>query len=99
MGMDISAKLMYGLWYEDLIQTLDDDALEVFTEELDEDVWDTASPWYDSDRVDQFVGFSLSKNFSLDGLEEFKEEIENAEAAFFAKFGTKGYVQAVPNVY
>ena len=99
MGMNISAKLMYGLWYEDLIQTLDDDALEVFTEELDEDVWDTASPWYDSDRVDQFVGFRLSKNFSLDGLEKFKEEIEHAEAAFFAKFGTKGYVQAVPNVY
>ena len=97
--MSISAKLMYGLWYEDLIQTLDDDALEVFTEELDGDVWDTASPWYDSDRVDQFVGFRLSKNFSLDGLEKFKEEIENAEAAFFAKFGTKGYVQVVPNVY
>ena len=99
MGMNISAKLMYGLWYEDLIQTLDDDALEVFTEELDEDVWDTASPWYDSDRVDQFVGFRLSKNFSLDSLAKFKEEIEHAEAAFFAKFGTKGYVQAVLNVY
>lgn len=99
MGMSIGAKLMYGLWYEDLVQTLDDDALEVFTEELDEDVLDTASPWYDSDRVDQFVGFRLSKNFSLDVLEKFKEEIENAEAAFFAKFGTKGYVQVVPNVY
>ena len=99
MGMSIGAKLMYGLWYEDLVQTLDDDALEVFTEELDEEVRDTASPWYDSDRVDQFVGFRLSKNFSLDGLEKFKEEIENAEAAFFAKFGTKGYVQVVPNVY
>ena len=99
MGMSIGAKLMYGMWYEDLVQTLDDDALEVFTEELDEDVLDTASPWYDSDRVDQFVGFRLSKNFSLDVLEKFKEEIENAEAAFFAKFGTKGYVQVVPNVY
>lgn len=29
MGMSISAKMMYGLWYEDLVQALDDDALGV----------------------------------------------------------------------
>lgn len=99
MGMDISAKMMYGLWYEDLVQTLDDDALELFTEELYDGVWETASPWYDSSYQDQFIGFRLSKNFSLDGLEKFKQEIENAESAFFARFGIKGYIQAVPNVY
>lgn len=99
MGMSISAKMMYGLWYEDLVLALDDDALELFTEELYDEVWDTASPWYDSDLQDQFIGFRLSRNFSLDSLQKFKEEIENAEAAFFARFGVKGYVQAVPNIY
>ena len=99
MGMSTSAKMMYGLWYEDLAQALDDDALELFIEELYDEVWDTASPWYDSDRQDQFIGISLSKNFSLDGLQKFKEEIEKAEAGFFERFGIKGYVEAVPNIY
>lgn len=71
----------------------------LFKEELYDEVWDTASPWYDSDLQDNFIGFQLSRNFSLDSLQKFKEEIENAEAAFFARFGIKGYVQAVPSVY
>ena len=99
MGMDISAKLMYGLDYEDLVDDMDEDSQDLLREEIYEGEWDSAPPWYDAATEESFIGVSLPKNFSLESLNEFLTKVKEAEDLFVSRFGKKGYVQAVPNVY
>ena len=55
MGIDISAKLIYGLPYSDLPEEI----LEEVDEMLDNDELDYASPYYDAPRDDWIVGVDV----------------------------------------
>lgn len=55
MGMDISAKLIYGLPYKDIPE----DILDEVDEMLDDGELDYASPYYDAPRGDWIVGVEI----------------------------------------
>lgn len=55
MGIDIEAKLIYGLHYSDLPE----DILEEVDEMLDDGELDSASPYYYSDKDDWIVGVEV----------------------------------------
>lgn len=99
MRMEISAKLMYGLDYEDLVDDMDEDSQDLLREEIYEGEWDSASPWYDASTEDCFIGVSLPKCFSLETLDEFLTKVKEAEDLFVSRFGKKGYVQTCSNVF
>ena len=56
MGIDISAKLIYGLPYSDLPEEI----LEEVNEMLDNGELDYASPYYDAPRDEWIVGVEIS---------------------------------------
>lgn len=99
MGMDISAKLMYGLDYEDLADDMDEDSQDLLREEIYDGEWESASPWYDAAMEDSFIGISLPKNFSLNTLDDFLMVVKEAEFKFLERFGKVGYVQVCSHVY
>ena len=99
MGMSISAKLMYGLDYEDLVDDMDEDSQDLLREEIYERKWDSAPPWYAAATKESFIGVSLPKNFSLEALNEFLTKVREAEDLFVSRFGKKGYVQTCVNVF
>jgi len=87
MSTSISAKLMYGWNYQELIQHLSDDLLEQLDEDIDYGIIDSASPWYDSDRKDWIIGEwilvnSLSTNDLLQRLQESPWSPENGELVY-----------------
>lgn len=55
MGIDISAKLIYGLPYEDIPEEILDEVNEM----LDNGELDYASPYYDAPRGDWIVGLDF----------------------------------------
>ena len=100
MGMDISAKLMYGKYYRELVDSLDEEtkawldvALEQYTGEVD-----SASPHYDSPTRRWFIGYELEEDFDLQGIRGFTDSLKEAEEKFFEKFNQYGTVLAVPDV-
>ena len=99
MGMNISAKMKYGLDYEDLVDDMDEDSQELLREEIYEGEWDSAPPWYDAATEESFIGVSLPKKFSLESLNEFLTKVKEAEDLFVSRFGKKGYVQTCANVF
>lgn len=56
MGIDISAKLLYGLPYEDIPEEILDEVNEM----LDNGELDYASPYYDAPRGDWIVGVEIT---------------------------------------
>ena len=57
MGIDIEAKLMYGM---DMID-IDDEFSEDIETGLENDVLQCASPFYDSPLIFWFIGFEISE--------------------------------------
>lgn len=98
MGMDISAKLMYGLYHKDLVKDLDEEVLEWLEDALDYGDIDSASPHYDSDRYKWFVGYELTQYFDNFEVGIFMKSLEDAENKFKQRFGKTGIVKAVPDV-
>lgn len=97
MGMSISAKLMYGMNYELLCEHLEDEVVDQLNEMIDDGELDTASPYYDSDREEWFVGYELARG--VVNMETLNESVENVKFDFFEKFGTYGEVRVVKHVY
>ena len=58
MGIDMSAKLIYGLPYSDLPEEI----LEEVDEMLDNGELEYASPYYDAPRDEWIVGVSINAN-------------------------------------
>lgn len=98
MGMDISAKLMYGKYYRELVDHLDEETLAWLEDALDYGDIDSASPHYDSAREGWFVGYMLEEDFDLEGIRSFIDSLKEAEEKFFEKFNQYGTVLAVPDV-
>lgn len=98
MGIDISAKLLYGRYYTEIVDHMDDDAVELLNEEIYDGEFETASPWYDSDRERWFVGYELVQYFDNFEVGIFMKSLEDAENKFKERFGTTGYVLAVQDV-
>lgn len=74
MGISMSAKLIFGVPYEELAE------LENIDEMLDDGVLDYASPYYDSPRTEWVVGIELSKEYA--GEAEVVEAIREARKEF-----------------
>lgn len=55
MGIDISAKLIYGLPYEEIPEEILDEVNEM----LDDGILDYASPYYDAPRREWIVGLDF----------------------------------------
>ena len=98
MGIDISAKLLYGRYYTEIVDHMDDDAVELLNEEIYDGEFETASPWYDSDRERWFIGYALVQDFDYEGIRGFTEDVLLAESKFMTRFGTYGTVLAVQDV-
>lgn len=98
MGMDISAKLMYGLFYEDIVAEMDDDAVELLEAEIYEGDWSTGSPWYDSPMSKWFIGIDLIEYFDYSEVGMFLKSLEDAENKFKNRFGFTGHVFAAKDV-
>lgn len=99
MGMNISAKLMYGLYYKDLVEEMDDDAIELLDDEIYDGVWDSCSPWYDAPLQEQFIGIQMGEFIDVDGLLEFEKDLRECEERFKIRFGKTGYAIAAKNIY
>ena len=98
MGINISAKLLYGRYYSEIVDDMGDDAVELLNEEIYDGEFETASPWYDSDRKYWFIGYPLEQEFDYLGMRGFVERLKQAEDRFVDRFGTTGYVLAVRDV-
>lgn len=96
MGMDIDSKLMYGLDYSELVKHLDEDQIEQLDNDLDDGDIDYASPYYDSDREDWFVGVSLRQDITV---ESCIKQMNNAEDFFKERFGVSGVVRGCAHVW
>lgn len=56
MGIDYSAKFIYGTDYDSLVEALGEDELN---EMIDNGELETASPYYDSPVSDRFIGIEM----------------------------------------
>ena len=99
MGMDISAKLLYGMSYATLVDRLSEEQIEKLDEDLDYGDIEYASPYYDANRETWFVGIELTQDFDLEGMRVFVDDLEEAEKKFVEMFGVWGTVRAVKHVY
>lgn len=99
MGMSISAKLLYGMRYSDLVDKLSEEQIEQLDEDLEYGDIESASPFYDSDKEFWFVGYELVQYFDNFEVGIFMKSLEDAEHKFLERFGATGTVRAVPNVY
>lgn len=99
MGMSISAKLMYGMFYDELIEELCEDAVEELNELLEDGDIDHASPTYDAPRDEWFVGYELGEMFDYELVDSFVQELRVAEETFKERFGVTGNVRACQHVY
>lgn len=94
MGIYTSAKLMYGQDYSEFTA----EELEIVDELLENDEISYASPWYDSDKDDWFIGVELvfvgpPEHFNA-VLEASKEEVPDS-----LRESSKGWcIAAVPHV-
>ena len=80
MGIDIEAKLIYGIPYSDLPEEI----LEEVDEMLDDGTLEYASPYYDAPRDEWIVGVEVSCN----GLDvwEIEEYLDNTGYAGIPQF-------------
>ena len=99
MGMDIGAKLVYGLWYEDLVEGMDEDSVELLSEEIYDGEWDSCSPWYDAPLQEQFIGIQMSEYIDVGGIALFSQDLRECEDRFKTRFGKTGYAIAMQHVY
>lgn len=99
MGMDISAKLLYGMKYGTLVESLSEEQIEKLEEDLDYGDIEYASPYYDADRDLWFVGYGLPQDFDFEGMRVFTESLEELENMWVKRFGVYGTVCAVKHVY
>lgn len=99
MGMSISAKLLYGLWYKDLVKNMDEDAIELLDDEVYGGEWDYCSPWYDAPVLEWFIGIEMAEYIDVSGIPEFSKELRQCEDSFKVRFGRTGYVIAMQHVY
>ncbi|NMM21553.1 MAG: hypothetical protein HHJ15_16620 [Rhodoferax sp.] len=91
MGISISAKLIFGVEYEELSE------LENLDEMLDDGDLDYASPHYDSDRCEWRVGIQLP--YKISGEEEMVSFIRKAKREFERLTnGISGRIIVSPNV-
>lgn len=92
MGMDVSAKLMYGVSYDDLIDLEDLDDL------LDDGDLDYAAPYYDAPRDEWFVGVEVDDY--QEGESAMVSAIRKAKLRFERKVGARrATIKACANVY
>lgn len=98
MGLDIRAKLLYGMNYRELCDSIDSDLREQLDEDLDYGDIEYSSPHYDSDRENWFVGCELVDDFDLKGVRVFLDSLEEAENYFKERWGVTGSVCACKHV-
>jgi len=92
---------MVGCQYDELTQTLDDEELEQLNTDLNDGVLDYASPWYDADREDWFVGYCVSKQTDADKLGFLIGEINVSTNDFKNRFKSASHlikIKACANV-
>lgn len=97
MGINIRAKLMYGEYYSRLINKLSDDQCTKLNEDLMYGDIAYASPYFDSPRVEWFVGYELPDDFDYKGMRIFEDDLKQAEE-FIDRFDVAGTVRAVADV-
>lgn len=90
MGIDISAKLIYGLPYNELVKELDEDRIEEVEEMFDYGEVDYASPFYDSPREEWIVGYEIFKHKVF--YDEIDKLIESAKLKWHRKFPMGGRI-------
>lgn len=95
MSIDISAKLMVGLQYSDLVEDMSIDDIEALNEDLDYGDVDYASPYYDCPREYWIVGYEVSCT-DPDGI---GSAINALTKQFKLKYNKTPEVQAVAHVY
>lgn len=98
MGTSIKSKLMYGVKYSALVDTLDDVKVDLLNEGLDDGYVDYASPYYDSRRDEWFVGFEVGVDFDFEGIRWFENAVDEAEKLFKEKYGRTGAVRSCVHV-
>lgn len=99
MGVDVSSKLMYGLFYKDAIEGLGEEEIDEVYEALSDGEIEYASPYYDAPREEWFIGFTLGECFGFDDLGNFTEDLMEARDMFLYRFRKNGEVQARHHVY
>lgn len=99
MGIDISARLMYGTYYEEAIEHLTEDEIDELNEDLDCGSVDYASPYYDADRDEWFIGYDMAEGFNFEEVGLFVEELKEIEGVFIRRFKKQGQVQGRQHVY
>ena len=90
MGMNISASLIFGAYYDELHGV---DGLDDLIDNCD---LQCASPWYDSDRENWIVGIELPSEIA--GEAEMLIAIRNGKAEFERLTGSVGRIIATPDV-
>lgn len=99
---DVSARLIVGNYYSEFPEDM--------REELDNELNTIgglayASPWYDAERIEWFVGYQIISNTSIDvidikeGLIYFTDHIQAAAAAFTEKYGLPAMLKCCIDEY
>lgn len=93
MGISTEARLIYGAYYKELSESVDN-----LSDLIDDDELAYASPYYDADRSQWFVGIDLASKF-MDSHEMIRE-MELAREQFHALVGddVEAYFHVVPHV-
>lgn len=99
MGVDVSSKLMYGLFYKDAIECLSEEEIDEVDEALSDCEIERASPYYDASREEWFIGFEIGECFDVNGIGVFTEDLMDVHDMFIHRFRKNGQVQARHHVY
>lgn len=99
MGLDISSKLMYGLFYKVAIEGLSEEEIDEVDAALEDGEIEYASPYYDASREEWFIGFEIGECFDVNGIGVFTEDLMGVHDMFIYRFRKNGEVQARHHVY
>lgn len=98
MGVDYSAKLIYGLPSEEVPELLDDSEGDYAYYDLG---LDRVSPYFDSDQDAWIIGVTIAKSRDYTptevNLEELPAKLEAAKKKFFEVTGKEGKLYLSPH--
>lgn len=92
MGISTDAVLIVGRVGSDL----DEELLDL----VDEGKLELASPWYDADREDSYVGVVVAISYGAEPIDLTKlmDEVDKAKTKFFNLTGLEGKLFVTPDV-
>jgi len=99
MGLDIKNSLMVGVFYDHLEDWIESkvEVADIPHREIIEEYFDVASPYYDSDMEDWFIGFQIPNYCTA--TDEWFDEVKKVAEKFELLTGVRPIIRGGCHVY